>query len=87
VNELFNGEKIKINSILKILDDKNYRKKKNIDDFCRLYIVVALCVFYFPRTSKSFSFFPFKVLENLYALHYTNLGGGGGDFIFYFFSF
>jgi len=52
--------------------NKIYKKKTNIDEFCRLYIVILLYVFYFPRTSRSFSSFLLKVLENLDALDVYN---------------
>jgi len=75
VNDLFdNGEEIKLHTILNKLGDKKFRKKKNVDDFWRLYILVALCVFYLPRTSRTFPSFPFKLLDNLNALHVYNWG-------------
>jgi len=43
VNELFEDGEKKIQTILQKLGDKNLRRKKNVDDFCRLYIFLALC--------------------------------------------
>jgi len=47
VNRLFDdGEKIKLETIVKMLWDKNLNRKKSVDDFGRLYILLGLCVFF-----------------------------------------
>ena len=40
-----------------------------------MYILLLLYVFFLPRTSRTFSSFPFKVLDNLDALDGYNWGG------------
>jgi len=48
VNRLFDeGEEIKLSTILKKLRENNFNTKKNVDDFCRLYILLGLCFFMF----------------------------------------
>jgi len=71
VNKVFGGEDIKINILLEKSRDKVYRKK-NVDEFCRLCIHILLYVFFLPRTSRTFSLFPFNVLYNLDALNAYN---------------
>ena len=52
VNRLFDdGEEIKLETILKKLGDKKLNRKKSVDNFCRLYILLGLCVFYVLRIS------------------------------------
>ena len=74
VNTLFEeGEEMNLSTILKKLEDKNLNK--NVDDFVRLYILLGLYVFYVPRTSRTFTSFAFKCLDNLDALQLYNWGG------------
>jgi len=64
------------------VDDNCFRSRQHsvpfkvvdVDEFCRLYILLLLYVFFLPRTSKTFSSFPFKVLDNLDALDGYNWG-------------
>ena len=37
----------------------------DVDNACRLYLLLCFTVFYFPRTSRIVSNMPFKVLDNL----------------------
>jgi len=67
VNKVFGGDDIKLDILMEKLRNQVYREK-NVDEFYRLYILLLLYVFFFPRTSRTFSSFPFKVLDNLYAL-------------------
>jgi len=73
VNELFDGEEINVRSIMKKMTDEKFRMRENVDDFCMLYLLLSL-VFYFPRSYKNFCSFPFRVLDNLDALHVYNWG-------------
>jgi len=81
-NKVFGGEDIKIDILLEKLGNKVYRKK-NVDELCRLYILLLLYVFFFPRTSRTFSSFLFKVLDNLDALDGYNWGGAVYDLIIF----
>jgi len=77
VNRLFDeGKEMNLSTILKKLEEKNLNRKKNVDDFVRLYILLGLCVFYVPRTSRTFTSFAFKCLDNLDALQLYNWGRG-----------
>jgi len=75
VNNLFNGEDITVVSIVEKLNDKKLNSKKNVDDFCRLYILLAFVVFYFPRTTRTVCTFLFYLLDSLEDLHLYNWGG------------
>jgi len=75
VNQLFAGEDINVRNIMKKMSDEKFRLRQNVDDFCRLYILVSFVVFYFPRSYKNFCSFPFRLLDNLDALHMYNWGG------------
>jgi len=72
---LFNGEDITVVSIVEKLNDKKLNSKKNVDDFCRIYILLAFVVFYFPRTTRSACIYPFYSLDSLEDLHLYNWGG------------
>ena len=37
----------------------------DVDNACKLYLLLYFPVFYFPRTSKTVTNMPFKVLDNL----------------------
>jgi len=75
VNRLFDeGEEIKLSTILEKMRENNFNTKKNVDDFCRLYILLGLCVFYVSRTSRTFTSFAFKYLDNLDSLELYNWG-------------
>jgi len=82
VNKVFGGDDIKIDILLEKLGNKVYRKK-NVDEICRLYILLLLYVFFLLRTSRTFSSFPFKVLDILDALDGYNWGGAVYDLIFF----
>jgi len=48
MNRLFNGSEITANFVLAKLRDSDVKKDENVEDFCRLYIILALGTFYFP---------------------------------------
>ena len=67
VNNLFNNEDITIEKIVIKLQEED-----NVDNYCRLYILLLFSVFYFPRTSRTVTTFPFSLLDNLQSLHLWN---------------
>ena len=75
VTNLFNGQDITVLGILEKLNDRKINVKKHVDDFCRLYILLAFVVFYFPRTSRTVSTYPFNLLDSLEDLNVYNWGG------------
>ena len=60
VNNLFDNEDITIEKIVLKLQEED-----NVDNYCRLYILLVFSVFYFPRTSRTVTTFPFSLLDNL----------------------
>ena len=60
VNNLFDNEDITIEKIVLKLQEED-----NVDNYCRLYILLLFSVFYFPRTSRTVTTFPFSLLDNL----------------------
>ena len=75
MNQLFDGEDINVRNIMKKMSDEKFRVRQNVDDFCRLTILLSFVVFYFPRSYKNIRSFPFRLLDNLDALHMYNWGG------------
>jgi len=75
VTNLFNGQDITVLGILEKLNDRKINVKKHVDDFRRLYILLAFTVFYFPRTSKTVSTYLFNLLDSLEDLNVYNWGG------------
>jgi len=69
VNDLFGQEDITVEKILLKLDEEDH-----VGNYCRLYILFLFVVFYFPRTSRIVSSFPFNLLDNLECLHMWNWG-------------
>jgi len=69
VNNLFGGEEITIEKIVVKL-----REEDNVHNYCKLYILLVFTVFYFSRTSRTVSTFPFSLLDNLESLHLWNWG-------------
>jgi len=67
VNNLFGNEDITIEKIVLKLEEED-----NVDNYYRLYILLLFSVFYFPRTSRTVSTFPFTLLDNLQSLHMWN---------------
>lgn len=72
VKSLFNGESVTIERIIQMLTILN--NDHDIEDFCRIYILLTFAVFYFPRTTATVSSIPFKLLDNLDSLHMYNWG-------------
>jgi len=67
VNNLFGNEDITIEKIVLKLEEED-----NVDNYCRLYILLLFSVFYFPRTFRTVTTFPFRLLDNLQSLHRWN---------------
>jgi len=57
------------------IERQKYESKKNLDEFCRLYILLAFAIFYFPRTSRTVCTYLFYLLDNLEDLNVYNWGG------------
>ena len=74
VNKLFHDNDITVNNILAKLRDITVNREENVDDFCRLYILLAFCTFYFPRSSRTITTVPFACLDNLDNLYIYNWG-------------
>lgn len=72
VRSLFNGDSMTVESILQKLSALN--DDDTVDDFCRVYILFAFSVFYFPCTSQNVSNVPMRVLDNIYNLKGFNWG-------------
>jgi len=81
MNRLFNGSEITINSVLAKLRDSDVKKDKNVEDFCRLYIILAFGTFYFPRSSITIKAFPFHLLQNVHNLNMYNWGAVVHNFL------
>jgi len=81
MNRLFNGSEITINMVLAKLGDPDVNKDKNVEDFCRLYIILALGTFYFPRSSITINAFPFNLLQNVHNLNMYNWGAAVHKFL------
>lgn len=55
---------------------KHFQEEDDVDNFCRLYILLAFFVFYFPRTKyKSLRNLALPLLDNMDDLHKFNWGG------------
>jgi len=63
VNKLFHDNDITVNTILAKLRDITVNREENVDDFCRLYIFLAFCTFYFPHSSRTITTIPFACLD------------------------
>jgi len=64
---LFGNEEITIEKIVLKLQEED-----NVDNYCRLCILLVFSVFYFPRTSRIVTTFPFSLLDNLQSIHMWN---------------
>ena len=74
VKKLFQDNDITVNTILAKLRDITVNREENVDDFCRLYILLAFCTFYFPRSSRTITIVLFFYLDNLDNLYIYNWG-------------
>jgi len=74
VKNLFQREAITINTIVEKLSEKEINDKSHVDDFCRLYILLAFAAFYFPLTSMEVCIYPLSLLDRLEHLHLYNWG-------------
>ena len=72
MNRLFNGSEMTTNLVLVKLRDSDVKKDENVKDFCRLYIILVLGMFYFPRSSITINAFPFHLLQNVHNLNMYN---------------
>ena len=81
VNKLFQDNDITVNSILGKLRDITINREENVDDFCRLYILLSFCNFYFPRSSRIITTIPFACLDNLDNLYIYNWGAAVHGFL------
>jgi len=68
VKHLFEGEHITVKNIVKRLNQKRMKKVKYVHEFCRLYILLAFVVFYFPKTFSIVNSVPFTLLDDLEIL-------------------
>jgi len=75
VNQLFEDNDISVSIIVAKLNDNTLNREENVDDYYRLYILLAFATFYFPRSYRIISTFPFVCLDNLQNLHIYNWGG------------
>ena len=75
VNKLFQDNDIIVNTILAKLRDITVNREENVADFCRLYLLLAFCTFYFPCSSRTITTVPFACLDNLDNLYIYNWGG------------
>jgi len=80
MNSLFNGSEITINLVLAKLHDPDVNKDENVEDFCRLYIILALGTFYFPWSSITINALPFHLLQNVHNLNMYNWGAAVHNF-------
>jgi len=80
MNSLFNGSEITINLVLAKLRDPDVNKDENVEDICRLYIILALGTFYFPRYSITIKALPFHLLQNVHNLNMYNWGAAVHNF-------
>lgn len=67
VNEVIDIDSV--HSKLKVLQEGD-----NVDDFCRVYILFALCVLYFPKSHSYIKKDFFKLVDDLDALSTYNWG-------------
>jgi len=81
MKSLFNGSEITINLVLAKLRDPDVNKDENVEDFCRLYIILALGTFYFPRSSITMNALPFHLLQNVHNLNMYNWGAAVHNFL------
>jgi len=81
MNSLFNGSEITINLVLAKLCDPDVNKDENVEDFCRLYIILAPGTFYFPQSSITINALPFHLLQNVHNLNMYNWGAAVHNFL------
>jgi len=67
--------------VLAKLRDPDVNKDENVEDFCRLYIILALGTFYFPRSSITINALLFHLLQNVHNLNMFNWGAAVHNFL------
>jgi hypothetical protein len=70
--KLFDGMVISKDSICAKLD--NLQRDEDVEDFCRLYILLGLEEFYFPNSSSNVQTWYFKYLDDLDSIGKYNWG-------------
>ncbi|KAK2401616.1 hypothetical protein QL285_051208 [Trifolium repens] len=70
--ELFDGMVISKDNICAKLD--NLQRDEDVEDFCRLYILLGLEEFYFPNSSSNVQAWYFKYLDDLDSIGKYNWG-------------
>lgn len=73
VKQLFDGEVINMPCIVKKMGDLT--SDEFVEDFCRLYLLLAFATFYFPQTTRTINTLPFSLLDDLDSLHRYDWGG------------
>ena len=63
------------------LRDPDVNKDENVEDFCRMYIILALGTFYFPRSSITINALSFHLLQNVHNLNMYNWGAVVHNFL------
>lgn len=75
VGSLFDKKPITIVDIIKKINKCVSSDDDDVGSFCRLYVLLSFCVFYFPRISRIIMNMPLKILdnvENLSEYNWTN---------------
>jgi len=68
VGSLFSGESIIIKGIIKLISCTIGTEQDDVDNVCRLYILLCFVVLYFSRNSKYVCNMPFRILDNINTL-------------------
>jgi len=70
VRNLFKGNDITVGGVVDELNNKKINRKKDVDNFCRLYILPTFVVFYFPRIVSTYHFHSLDSLEDLHIYNW-----------------
>jgi len=81
VGSLFSCESITIKGITKLISCTIGTKHNDVDNVCRLYILLCFVVLYFSRNSKCVCNIPFRILDNIDILMNYNWGGAVHTFL------
>ncbi|TKY65423.1 hypothetical protein E2542_SST08282 [Spatholobus suberectus] len=69
---LFEGKEVTVKMVFEHLVQLD--NNDDVEDFCRLYILLGLAEFYFPKTTPTVHGWLFKLLDDLHSLGKYNWG-------------
>ena len=74
VGSVMKDKLLTVENVINVIKSLLEAEFVDVDNVCRLYILVCFAVLYFPRNSRTISNIPFSVLDNIDRLSTYNWG-------------